>query len=144
MSDDDYFTQSLETAMMKVATLGMEKEAMLKQIDDLEAALKWVVKTCEVYMPLHPRSGIELVAVVIKEQFAYLYTEPTDECEHLDYTDTLDGAVCNDCNLEVGGEDTQQDDDGYEPPEHMTADDFNEMHSGPYQPDDSGYMDGDE
>ena len=34
--------------------------------------------------------------------------------------------------------------DGYEPPEHMTADDFNEMHSGPYQPDDSGYMDGDE
>ena len=38
--------------------------------------------------------------------------------------------------------DTQQD-DGYEPPEHMTADDFNEMHSGPYQPDDTGYMDGD-
>ena len=37
-----------------------------------------------------------------------------------------------------------QQDDGYEPPEHMTADDFNEMHSGPYQPDDSGYMDGDE
>lgn len=36
-----------------------------------------------------------------------------------------------------------QQDDGYEPPEHMTADDFNEMHSGPYQPDDSGYMDGD-
>lgn len=35
-------------------------------------------------------------------------------------------------------------DDGYEPPEHMTADDFNEMHSGPYWPDDSGYMDGDE
>ena len=34
-------------------------------------------------------------------------------------------------------------DDGYEPPEHMTADDFNEMHSGPYQPDDTGYMDGD-
>ena len=33
---------------------------------------------------------------------------------------------------------------GYEPPEHMTADDFNEMHSGPFQPDDSGYMDGDE
>ena len=26
------------------------------------------------------------------------------ECQHLDYTDTLDGAVCNDCNLEVGGE----------------------------------------
>ena len=38
--------------------------------------------------------------------------------------------------------DTQQD-DGAEPPEHMTADDFNEMHSGPYQPDDTGYMDGD-
>jgi DNA mismatch repair ATPase MutS len=37
-----------------------------------------------------------------------------------------------------------QQDDGYEPPEHMTADDFNEMHSGPFQPDDSGYMDGDE
>lgn len=35
-------------------------------------------------------------------------------------------------------------DDGYELPEHMTADDFNEMHSGPYWPDDSGYMDGDE
>lgn len=35
-------------------------------------------------------------------------------------------------------------DDGYEPPEHMTADDFNEMHSGPFQPDDTGYMDGDE
>ena len=23
-------------------------------------------------------------------------------CEHLDYTDTLDGAVCNDCQTEVG------------------------------------------
>ena len=35
-------------------------------------------------------------------------------------------------------------DDGAEPPEHMTADDFNEMHAAPFQPDDSGYMDGDE
>jgi len=26
------------------------------------------------------------------------------ECQHLDYTDTLDGVICNDCNLEVGGE----------------------------------------
>lgn len=26
------------------------------------------------------------------------------ECQHVDYTETLDGAVCNDCNLEVGGE----------------------------------------
>lgn len=26
------------------------------------------------------------------------------ECQHLDYTDTLDGAICSDCNLEVGDE----------------------------------------
>ena len=107
MSDDDYFTQSLETAMMKVATLGMEKEAMLKHIDDLEAALKkavemWDEENYQVF-------DFELMITGIKEQFAYLFDL----------------------------------DDGYEPPEHMTADDFNEMHSGPYQPDDSGYMDGD-
>ena len=26
------------------------------------------------------------------------------ECQHVDYTETLDGAVCNDCNLVVGDE----------------------------------------
>lgn len=26
------------------------------------------------------------------------------ECQHVDYTDTLDGVVCNDCNLVVGDE----------------------------------------
>lgn len=135
MSDDDYFTQSLETAMMKVATLGMqkeamrenianlqtsfslqlditkamleEKEAMLKHITDLEVALKKAVEMWDEETPLF---DFELMITGIKEQFAYLFDI----------------------------------DDGYEPPEHMTADDFNEMHSGPYQPDDTGYMDGDE
>ena len=35
-------------------------------------------------------------------------------------------------------------DDGAEPPEHMTAYNFDEMHSAPFQLDDTGYMDGDE
>ena len=129
MSDDDYFTQSLETAMMKVATLGMqkeamrenianlqtsfslqlditkamleEKEAMLKHITDLEEALKRVVSICSLYSH-DGRGDIALMATAIEQQFAYLFDL----------------------------------DDGYEPPEHMTADDFNEMHSGPFQPDD--------
>ena len=28
----------------------------------------------------------------------------TQECEHLDYSDTMNGAVCNDCGAEEGGE----------------------------------------
>ena len=99
-----------------------EKEAMLKHITDLEAALKRVVTICEYSLTLssaNEQLDIELMAEAIKQQFAYLFDL----------------------------------DDGYEPPEHMTADDFNEMHSGPYQPDDTGYsmfgrvfsfMDGDE
>ena len=84
-----------------------EKEAMLKHIADLEAALKKAVEMWDEETPLF---DFELMITGIKEQFSYLFDI----------------------------------DDGYEPPEHMTADDFNEMHSGPYQPDDTGYMDGDE
>ena len=82
------------------------KVAMLKHIDDLEAALKNAVEMWDEETPLF---DFELMITGIKEQFAYLFDL----------------------------------DDGAEPPEHMTADDFNEMHSGPSQPDDAGYMDGD-
>jgi hypothetical protein len=92
--------------LAEVEQLYEEKEAMLKHITDLEAALKKAVEMWDEETPLF---DFELMITGIKEQFAYLFDL----------------------------------DDGYEPPEHMTADDFNEMHSGPYQPDDSGYMDGD-
>jgi len=30
--------------------------------------------------------------------------EKIEECQHLDYYDTMTGAVCNDCGFEEGGE----------------------------------------
>jgi len=97
---------SLQLGITK--TMLEEKEAMLKHITDLEAALKKAVEMWDVVDFVV--FDFESMITGVKEQFAYLFDL----------------------------------DDGYEPPEHMTADDFNEMHSGPYQPDDSGYMDGDE
>lgn len=91
----------------EVKQLHEEKEAMLKHITDLEAALKKAVEMWDEEMVVF---DFELMITGVKEQFAHLFDL----------------------------------DDGYEPPEHMTADDFNEMHSGSYWPDDSGYMDGDE
>ena len=141
MSDDDYFTQSLETAMMKVATLGMQKEAMRENIANLqtsfflqlditkamleekEAMLKHITDLEEALTELNNDwlAGNDMDEAFTKHFKKFFYLRAQSKAVH----------------------DTQQDDDGYEPPEHMTADDFNEMHSGPYQPDDTGYMDGD-
>ena len=102
------------------------KVAMLKHIDDLEAALKNAVEMWDEETPLF---DFEVMIVGIKEQFSYLFDGSTP----------MTGA-------ELIAENDKHDmykDDGAEPPEHMTADDFNEMHSGPSQPDDAGYMDGD-
>ena len=90
------------------------KVAMLKHIDDLEAALKNAV---EARLTL----DFEVTIVGIKEQFPYLFDGSTP----------------------MSGAELIAEMRGGEPPEHMTADDFNEMHSGPFQPDDAGYMDGD-
>ena len=94
------------------------KVAMLKHIDDLEAALKNAVEMWDEETPLF---DFEVMIVGIKEQFSYLFDGSTP----------------------MTGAELIAEDDGAEPPEHMTADDFNEMHSGPSQPDDAGYMDGD-
>ena len=94
--------EALQTAfdsMVKTNTVLLEeKGAMLKHIADLEAALK---KAVEMWDVVTPQCDIESMITGIKEQFLYLYTEPTNECEHIDYTDTLDGAVCNDCQTEI-------------------------------------------
>ena len=94
------------------------KAALLKHIDDLEAALNNIVTLWD---DLADSSDINEAITHWRNKFQYLF----------DGTDTMTGA-------ELIAED-----DGAEPPEHMTADDFNEMHSGPSQPDDAGYMDGD-
>jgi DNA mismatch repair ATPase MutS len=90
-----------------------EKEDMLKHITDLEEALTELNNDW--------LAGNDMDEAFTKHFKKFSYLRAQSKAVH----------------------DTQQDDDGYEPPEHMTADDFNEMHSGPYQPDDTGYMDGD-
>ena len=32
-------------------------------------------------------------------------TRPTKDCQHIDYSDTMTGAVCNDCGEEIGDDD---------------------------------------
>ena len=104
------------------------KVAMLKHIDDLEASLKNAVEMWDEETPLF---DFEVMIVGIKEQFSYLF----------DGSIPMTGA---ELSLNAFFSPTLiAEDDGAEPPEHMTADDFNEMHSGPSQPDDAGYMDGD-
>ena len=76
----------------------IEKGAMLKHIDDLENALTNIFT---LWFELADSSDITEAMRHHLNNFAYLYTEPTDECEHIDYTDTLDGAVCNDCQTEI-------------------------------------------
>ena len=73
--------QNAFDTMVKTNTaLLEEKGAMLKHIDDLEAALKRVVSICSLYSH-DGRGDIALMATAIKQQFAYLYTEPTGEEE---------------------------------------------------------------
>ena len=78
------------------------KAALLKHIDDLEAALNNIVTLWD---DLADSSDINEAITHWRNKFQYLF----------DGTDTMTGA-------ELIAED-----DGAEPPEHMTADDFNEM-----------------
>ncbi len=98
---------SLSLQLDITKTMLEEKEAMLKHITDLEAALNNLITLWDMESSL---TEYEDAITHWRNKFPYLFDL----------------------------------DDGYEPPEHMTADDFNEMHSGPFQPDDTGYMDGDE
>jgi len=92
--------KSLATQLGITTTMVIEKGAMLKHIDDLEAALNNIFT---LWFELADSSDITEAMRYHLNNFAYLYTEPTDEeeCEHIDYTDTLDGAVCNDCQTEI-------------------------------------------
>jgi len=105
---------SLQLGITK--TILEENEVMLKHITDLESALGDLMN---LWLNAADYSDFDKAVQQWRDKFAYLEIDEDDD-------------------LEI------DEDDGYEPPEHMTADDFNEMHSGPYWPDDSGYMDGDE
>ena len=79
----------------------MNKEEIIIRLSELDIEL--VNHDCEYQYHTDIR-GIKCSVCDNYEQSAQELLGLWKECQHLDYTDTLDGAVCNDCNLEVGGE----------------------------------------